>query len=74
MSTHINHAEGQYVVCGGADQYWIGTNAKTLSGAKASASKTYQATIGGKIEVAQVRGEQYVRCAVKYGYSKWQGA
>lgn len=72
MNTHIKHAEGQYVVCGGADQYWIGTNAKTLRGAKMAASKIYQVAVGGKIEVAQVRGEQYVCCAVKYGYDKWQ--
>lgn len=72
MNTHINHAEGQFVVCGGSDQYWIGTNAKTLRGAKSASSKIYQQLVGKKIEVAQVRGEQYVRCAVKYGYEKWQ--
>ena len=73
MNTHIKHAEGQYVVSGGADQYWIGTNAKTLRGAKIAAIKLYQVSVGVKIEVAQVRGEQYVTCAVKQGYYKWQG-
>jgi hypothetical protein len=71
MTTHTN---GQYVICGGSDQYWIGTNAKTLAGAKAIASKTYHQAVGGKIEVAQVLDEQYVRVAVKYGYDKWQSA
>lgn len=73
MNTHIKHVEGQYVVCGGSDQYWVGITAKTLIGAKIAASKMYQVASGGKIEVAQVRGEQYVRCAVKHGYDNWQG-
>lgn len=73
MNTHIKHAEGQYVICGGADQYWHGTRAKTPRGAKMAASKMYQVAVGGKIEIAQVRGNEYVRCAVKYGYDKWQG-
>jgi hypothetical protein len=32
----------------------------------------YEQAPGGKIEVAQVRGEQYVRVAVKHGFDKWQ--
>jgi hypothetical protein len=70
--THIAHAQNQYVVCGGSDQYWQGTTAKTLTGAKIAASKMYEQAPGGKIEVAQVRGEQYVRVAVKHGFDKWQ--
>ena len=72
MSTHINHKDGQYVVCGGQDQYWISTNAKTLLGAKMAASKIYYQTVGSHIEIAQVRGESYVLCAIKHGYGKWQ--
>ena len=72
MNTHIRHEEGDYVVCGGSDQYYIGVNAKTLHSAKVSASKIYQVSVGGKIWVSQVRGEQYVLCAVKYGFGKWQ--
>jgi hypothetical protein len=66
--------EGQFVVCGGSDAYWQATAAKTLTGAKMIASKTYQQAVGGKIEVAQVVGEQFVRVAVKHGYDAWQQA
>lgn len=65
------HTLGSYVVCGGSDQYWIATNAKTLTGAKAIASKTYQAAVGGKILVAKVLAEQYQVLAVKYGHDAW---
>jgi hypothetical protein len=71
-NTHIAHAENQFVVCGGSDQYWRGVTAKTLTGAKIAASKFYGQESGGKIDVAQVRGEQYVRVAVKHGFDKWQ--
>ena len=57
MSNGIHH-DGQFVICGGSVQYWIGTNAKTLTGAKAIASKTYQAAVGGKIEVAVFHAAQ----------------
>ena len=66
------HTEGQFVVCGGSEQFLQATNAKTLTGAKVIASKTYQQAVGGKIEVAVVRGEQYEVVAVKHGYDKWQ--
>lgn len=69
-----NHTNGQYVICGGSDQYWVGTNAKTLAFAKTAASKKYQPMVGMKIEVAQVFDNQYVRVAVKYGYDKWTQA
>lgn len=67
------HTEGQYVICGGSDQYWIGTTAKTLSGAKSVASKTYQAAVGGKIEVAICRASMgaYEVVAVKHGHNAW---
>ena len=69
-----NHTNGQYVICGGSDQYWEGTDATTLRGAKCIASRTYQPAVGGKIEVAIVRGEQYEVAAVKYGYDAWASA
>ena len=68
------YQEGQFVICGGSDQCWQATAAKTLTGAKGIAGKTYQPAVGGKIEVAQVVGEQFVPVAVKYGYDKWQQA
>lgn len=68
------HQEGQFVICGGSDAHWQGTAAKTLVGAKSLASKTYQQAVGGKIEVAIVRGEQYEVVAIKHGYDKWQSA
>ena len=68
-----NFKNGQYVICGGADQYWTGTGATTVRGAKNCASRAYQQAPGGKIEIAQVSDEQYVPIAVKYGYGKWQG-
>lgn len=75
MSNGIHH-DGQFVICGGSVQYWIGTNAKTLTGAKAIASKTYQAAVGGKIEVAVFHAAQecYEVVAVKYGHDAWQNA
>jgi hypothetical protein len=69
----------KYYICGGADDYWTATNAKTLSGAKAIASRTYQQTVGGKIKVAEAadygeNGIRYIPVAVKYGYDNWQQA
>ena len=72
MNEH--HEQGQFVICGGADQHWLGTYAKTVRGAKSIASQTYQQAVGGKIEVAQVCGEQYKVVAVKYGYDNWRNA
>ena len=71
MSKHTN---GQYVISGGSDDYWTGTDAKTLRGAKCIASRTYQQEVGGKIAVAIVRGEQYEVAAIKYGYDAWTNA
>lgn len=70
------HTEGQFVICGGSDQFWIGTNAKTLNGAKALASKTYQAAVDGKIEVAVCRAglSNYEVVSVKYGHGAWQNS
>lgn len=74
--TTKKHEEGQYFVCGGADTYWIATNAKTLRGAKMVASKIYQVAAGGKIEVGKKFGEgeteRIEKVAVKHGYDKWQ--
>ena len=68
----------KYYVCGGADSHWIATEAKTLNGAKAVASKTYQVAFGGKIEVGEKVGsgetERIEQVAVKHGFDKWQSA
>ena len=64
----------KYYICGGSDQYWQETNAKTINGAKAIASKTYQQAVGGKIEVAEKIGERFEQVAVKYGCDNWQSA
>jgi hypothetical protein len=71
-SSDFRITECQFFVCGGNQQFWQATNAKTLTGAKIIASKTYQQAVGGEIKVAVVRGEQYEVVAVKYGYHKWQ--
>lgn len=69
----------KFYISGGSDDFWTKTNAKTLNSAKAIASKTYQQSIGGKIEVAEVEYHsefrlRYVPVAVKYGYDNWQQA
>ena len=43
----------KYYITGGRDSHWFPTKAKTLASAKSIASKTYQAAVGGKIEVAE---------------------
>ena len=69
----------KYYVTGGSDDFWIAINAKTLNGAKAIASKTYQQAVGGKIEVGEkiaegTDAERIEKVAVKYGYDNWQQA
>ncbi len=69
----------KFYISGGSDDFWMKTNAKTLNGAKAIASKTYQQAVGGKIEVAEAEdhgedGIRYIPLAVKHGYDKWQQA
>ena len=68
------HQEGQFVVGSDGHQLWIGTAAKTAQGAKSIASSYFHQSVGGKIEVAQVRGEQYQVVAIKHGYDKWRTA
>jgi hypothetical protein len=68
----------KYYVGSGSYPYWTPTNAKTINGAKAIASKTYRQAVGLKIEVGEKRGqgdsERIEKIAVKYGYDKWQTA
>jgi hypothetical protein len=68
--------ENKYYICGGSDTYWMSTNAKTINGAKAIASKTYQQAPGGKIEVGEKFGEgeteRIEKVAVKHGYDNWR--
>jgi len=66
----------KFYIGGGSDDCWMKTNAKTLNGAKAIASKTYQQAVGLKIEVAEAEdhgedGIRYIPVAVKYGYDNW---
>lgn len=65
-----------YYICGGSDAYWLPTNATTIRGAKAVASRTYQQAADGKIKVGEKVGEgdaeRIEQVAVKYGYDKWQ--
>ena len=63
----------KYVIAGGSDN-WISTNAKTLKGAKMLASKIYQPSANGMLQVAVCEGERYEQVAVKHGYGKWQTA
>ena len=62
------------IYCISNGDYWNHTTAKTLLGAKRIASKEYQISVGGKIEVSIYDGERYEKLAVKYGYDKWQNA
>ena len=66
----------KYFVSGGRDQSWIATSAKTLNGAKAVASKTYQAAYGGRIYVGEQMGsgdaERVEPVAVKDGFAAWR--
>mgnify|MGYP003462573640 FL=1 len=66
---------GQWVVVGGAEDYWLRTAAKTLDGAKRCATKEYQVSVGGKIKVGQVAsvGDEFrvEVVAVKHGYDAW---
>ncbi len=62
----------KFYFCGGSDQYWTATNANTINGAKAIASKTYQQSVGEK--VGEGDAERIEKVAVKYGYDKWQTA
>lgn len=68
----------KFYISGGRDQHWIATSAKTLNGAKAVASKTYQAAYGGRIYVGEKMGagdaERIERVAVKSGFDAWQQA
>lgn len=65
-----------YITCPGSTNFWEKTNAKTLAGAKALASKTWQVSTEGKLIVAaqdEQDGQMYV-LAMKYGHEKWVNA
>lgn len=63
--------EGQFLISGGSDDFWTITNAKTLMGAKALATRSYQPSVGGKIVVGQVRGLLVEVVAIRYGFASW---
>jgi hypothetical protein len=62
-----------YITCPGNTNFWEKTKAKTLRGAKALATKTWQVSMGSKLIVAaqdRPDGQMY-ELARKYGYDKW---
>jgi hypothetical protein len=73
-----NPTTGQFVIGASGSYNWEPTTAKTLTAAKAAASKMFQQAVGGEIQVGKVHGSgdsmrvEYV--AVKHGYNKWQQA
>jgi hypothetical protein len=64
---------GKYVVTSKTgDSKWHETSANTLHGAKLYASRRYQASVGGSIEVGMATNEFSVRTvSIKYGFDKW---
>ena len=66
--------EGQYCITSTTgDNHWHGTNAKTLTAAKALASRMYSPSRDGRIEVGIARDHASVdTVAVKHGYGKWE--
>jgi len=64
---------GQYVITSTTgDSIWHTTKAKTLRGAKIAASRMYQESHDGRIEVGLARDEYSIdTIAAKRGYGKW---
>lgn len=63
-----------YITCIGGTNNWEKTTAKTLKGAKALASKTWQVTHNSKLKVGVSYGAgdwEVEELAIKHGYSKW---
>ena len=55
---------------------WVATAAKTVNGAKALCSKTYQSAVGGVMHVGLKMGRgdaaRIERVAIKEGFSAWR--
>ena len=64
---------GQYVITSATgDSRWHETNAKSVNGAKMLASKMYQESYNGSIEVGYCMDDYSVQTvAIKHGYDKW---
>ena len=66
----------KFVIGASGSDRWEPTTAKTLTAAKRAASRMFQQSAGGKIQVGQVHGsgdcERVEEVAVKHGYSAWQ--
>ena len=60
MSNGIHH-DGQFVICGGSVQYWIGTNAKTLTGARPSPARRTKPQSAARSKVAVFHAAQECR-------------
>ena len=74
-----NLKSGQWLVgCKASTDFWTPVAAKTLVGAKRCATKEYQVSVSGVLQVAQVMGEgdaqQVVEMSRKRGYGKWRQA
>lgn len=65
-----------YITCPGNTNYWERAKAKTLRGAKAEASRTWQATWDSKLIVAgqDEPGGQMYELAIKRGLERWVNA
>lgn len=67
-----------YYITSSSASHWIPTKAKTLSGAKALASKEFGFVVGGRLKVAiKLGGGETLRfepVAVKHGFDRWQDA
>lgn len=66
-----------FAITSSSDDYWHETNATCINGAKMLASKMYQQSVGGDIQVAHKRTDDlgfstYHPIAVKYGFDKWR--
>ena len=61
-----------FYIASNTTSHWQKTNAKTLSGAKALATKEFGIAVGGKLEVAELTDYGYEQVAVKHGFDKWQ--
>lgn len=65
----------KYFISSSADIKFHSVSAKTLTAAKVAASKTYQVSVGGRLEVLEDMGNGRLEVvAIKYGYDNWVNA
>jgi hypothetical protein len=65
----------KYYITNNPQLFWIETNARTLRGAKKTASKIYHKSINNKIQIATREdcnnGLKYITVAIKCYCEKW---